>query len=209
MWMNAPAVEGGWAEDGQLAGENTPSEEGHEVNGYSLHPFMHTGKITDRDSVSMFTFTPERSQLAPGSHTVRRTSTRMETGARASVSEPRRAKRGTPRLRRMSRWVWRRGTNDSQKMLGKITSLPSTRTLLGTRGLRLNIAQSITPVNLRLAMCAQQITEVYPQDTRSGARRAVRTRASWILDARTAAAGDWGPKTSQSLCYAFARITKM
>jgi hypothetical protein len=30
---------GGWAEDGQIAGADEPSEEGHEVNDDSLHPF--------------------------------------------------------------------------------------------------------------------------------------------------------------------------
>ncbi len=44
MWMLAPASEGGWAEDGQLAGYDLPSEEGHEVNGTSLHPFYAYGE---------------------------------------------------------------------------------------------------------------------------------------------------------------------
>lgn len=39
MWMDAPESEGGWAEDGQIAGYDYSTEEGHEVNGYSLHPF--------------------------------------------------------------------------------------------------------------------------------------------------------------------------
>src|ERR1700689_2162402 len=37
QWMSNPA--GGWAEDGQLAGYNYYTEEGHEVNDDSLHPF--------------------------------------------------------------------------------------------------------------------------------------------------------------------------
>lgn len=39
MWLNAPEAEGGWAEDGQIAGYDYHTEEGHEVNGSSLHPF--------------------------------------------------------------------------------------------------------------------------------------------------------------------------
>jgi uncharacterized membrane protein len=39
MWLDAPESEGGWAEDGQLAGEDLGTEEGHEVNGTSIHPF--------------------------------------------------------------------------------------------------------------------------------------------------------------------------
>jgi hypothetical protein len=37
MWMVGPG--GGWAEDGQIAGYDYYTEGGHEVNGYSLHPF--------------------------------------------------------------------------------------------------------------------------------------------------------------------------
>jgi hypothetical protein len=37
QWMGNPA--GGWAEDGQLAGYDGYTEEGHDVNGDSLHPF--------------------------------------------------------------------------------------------------------------------------------------------------------------------------
>jgi hypothetical protein len=39
MWLEAPEAEGGWAEDGQIAGYDYYTEEGHEVNGYSLHSF--------------------------------------------------------------------------------------------------------------------------------------------------------------------------
>jgi len=41
-------------------------------------------------------------------------------------------------------------------------------------------------------MCAPLIMAGCPPDTRSGVRRAVRTRASWSLGARTAAVGDLG-----------------
>jgi hypothetical protein len=44
MWLNAPPAEGGWAEDGQIAGYDYYTEDFNEVNGYSLHPFYAYGE---------------------------------------------------------------------------------------------------------------------------------------------------------------------
>jgi hypothetical protein len=63
MWLNAPESEGGWAEDGQLAGENDSTEEGHEVNGTSLHPFW----AYNGNNGGKFTIYVYPGTVAPGS----------------------------------------------------------------------------------------------------------------------------------------------
>jgi hypothetical protein len=115
------ASEGGWAEDGQLAGENVSTEEGHEVNGTSLHPFYAYEPNNGEGAFQVYVYP---GTVAPGSWQSYSEEDTYSNGYWcAGFGFGTAACRGaTPHLRRLSRWVWRRGTNDSQKTLGKITS---------------------------------------------------------------------------------------
>jgi hypothetical protein len=64
MWLSAPESEGGWAEDGQLAGEDVSTEEGHEVNGTSIHPFYAYEPNNGEGSFQVYVYP---GTVAPGS----------------------------------------------------------------------------------------------------------------------------------------------